>query len=172
MGKVLVAYASKYGSNREIAEAIAARLRELGVDADVRAAGDVRGLDGYSAVVLGVALYFFRWLGEAHKFVRRNRSGLTSLPVAVFGSGPIEDTLEQFAGGREHLDKGLAKHAWLTPRAVAVFGGRVEPDSLRFPDNNPAFKSMGARDLRDWDAIRDWADGLPDALGLKAAETT
>jgi menaquinone-dependent protoporphyrinogen oxidase len=166
MASVLVAYATKYGSTREVAEAVAAELVAKGVDAVARPAGDVRELDGYSAVVLGTALYFFRWRGEAHRFLRRNRRALAGMPVAVFGLGPIEDTPEQFEGARQHLAKGLAKHGWLSPVSSAVFGGKLDPAHLRFPDNNPAFRAMAPLDLRDFDAIRSWADGLVDALDL------
>lgn len=164
--RVLVTYASKYGSTREVAEAIADGLRERGIDAEVRAAGEVRDLQGISAVILGVALYFFRWRGEAHRFLRRNRAALEAMPVAVFGLGPIEDTEEQFTGARGHLDKGVAKHPWLSPVSATVFGGRVDPQHLRFPDNNPAMRQMGAVDLRDWETIASWTDELVDALGV------
>ena len=166
MASVLVAYATKYGSTREVAEAIASALKGRGVDAVAQPAGEIRGLDGYSAVVLGTALYFFLWRGEAHRFLRRNRKALADLPVAVFGMGPIEDTPEQFTGAREHLDKGLAKHEWLRPRAVTVFGGKLEPSTLRFPDSNPAMRGMAAVDLRDFDEVSAWADSLVDALRL------
>ncbi len=164
MAKVLVAYASKYGSTGEVAEAIAVALRKRGLDAVAQPVESVKDLDGFSAVVLGVALYFFRWRGSAHKFLKLHRRTLEGLPVAVFGMGPIEDTPEQYAGAREHLDKGLAKHAWLAPVSVAVFGGRLAPELLRFPDNNPAMRQMGSLDLRDWDAIAQWADGLTEKL--------
>ena len=166
MARVLVAYASKYGSTREIAEAVARRLGGRGVEVEVRAAGEVRNLAGFSAVVLGVALYFFRWRGDASRFVRRNRKALSAVPVAVFGSGPMEDKAEQYTGAREHLDKGLAKHPWLKPAAVTVFGGRFDPTGLRFPDNMPAVRAMAPVDLRDWDAIDAWADELPGELGI------
>jgi len=39
MGPILVAYATKYGSTHEVAEAIATRLRERGLEIEVRAAG-------------------------------------------------------------------------------------------------------------------------------------
>jgi menaquinone-dependent protoporphyrinogen oxidase len=165
MDSVLVAYATKYGSTREVAEEIAVRLRAAGLHVHVGAAAETKGLGGYSAVVLGTALYFFMWRGEAHRFVRRNRKVLSTVPFALFGLGPIEDTQEQFDGAREHLDKGLAKHEWLKPRAVAVFGGKVEPLGLRFPDNNPAVRAMGSVDLRDFETIGAWADTLPDILG-------
>ena len=118
-------------------------------------------------MVLGTALYFFMWRGEAHRFLRRNRKALSALPVAVLGLGPIEDTPEQFEGARNHLGKGLSKHAWLSPVSTAVFGGRLDPAHLRFPDNNPAMRAMGAVDLVDLDAVCTWAGGLVEALDVQ-----
>ena len=56
MASALVAYASKFGSTREVAERVATRLRDCGFDTEVSAAGEVRSLDGYDAVVFGGAL--------------------------------------------------------------------------------------------------------------------
>jgi menaquinone-dependent protoporphyrinogen oxidase len=50
---VLVAFATRYGSTREVADAIAATMRESGISVDVQPAKEVRSLDGYGAVVLG-----------------------------------------------------------------------------------------------------------------------
>lgn len=168
MASVLVAYATKYGSTRDAAEAVAAALVERGIDAVALPAADVRSLEGYSAVVVGTALYFFMWRGEAHRFIRRSRRALSSVPVALFGLGPIEDTPEQFAGARGHLDKGLSRHAWLSPVSTAVFGGRLDPARLRFPDNNPAMRAMAAVDLLDLDAVSAWAGSLVEAFGLES----
>ncbi|MBU4556677.1 MAG: flavodoxin [Actinobacteria bacterium] len=167
MASVLVAYATKYGSTRDAAEVVASTLTKCGIDAAARPAGEVRSLDGYSAVVLGTALYFFMWRGEAHRFLRRNRPALSTLPVALFGLGPIEDTPEQFEGARGHLAKGLSKHAWFSPVSTAVFGGRLDPEHLRFPDNNPAMRGMAAVDLLDLAAVRSWADGLIETFDLE-----
>ena len=166
MASVLVTYATKYGSTRDVAEAIAARLRERGVTIDVRAAGDVDSLGGYDAVVFGGALYFFRLRREGRRFLSHHRKALSEMPVAVFGMGPIEDTEEQYMGARKHLDKSLAKNQSISPVAVAVFGGVLDPTGLRFPDANPAMKKLPPSDLRDWEAIGAWADTLPEALGL------
>ena len=54
--QVLVAYATKYGSTRGVAEAIASRLAEPGMDVDLQPVGEVRSLDRYDAVVLGDVL--------------------------------------------------------------------------------------------------------------------
>ena len=172
MAKVLVAHATKYGSTREVADVVARHLRDHDLEVDVRPADEVRDLSAYSAVVIGGALYFFRLRRQARAFLSRNRKALAQLPVAVFGMGPLEDSAEQFDGARGQLDRGLRQHAWLTPVSVAVFGGRLQPSVLRFPDNNPAMRNMPAVDLRDWDSITAWADSLPDAFehGLGAID--
>lgn len=166
MATVLVAYATKYGSTREVAEAVAARLREHDLEVDVRPAGEVKSLEGYDAVVFGGALYFFRLRREGRRFLARHRALLSLMPVAVFGMGPLEATEEQFAGARGHLQKSLDKNKTISPVAVAVFGGVVDPTRLRFPDRNAATKNLPPTDLRDWEAIEAWADALPGALGL------
>ncbi len=166
MSTVLVAYVTKYGSTREVAEAVAGALRTSGTDADVVAARDVDDLEGYSAVVLGAPLYFFRLHSDGRHFLSRHKKALASMPVAVFALGPTNDLPEDFAEARKELDRALGRFGWLSPRSVVVFGGRLEPAELRFPDSNPAMKKMPASDIRDWDAIRAWAGSLPEALGL------
>lgn len=52
MNSILMAYATKHGSTREVADAVAATLREGGAKVDVRLAARVRGLVGYDLVVL------------------------------------------------------------------------------------------------------------------------
>lgn len=167
MVAVLVAYATKYGSTREVAEAIAARLRERGIKIDVRAAGDVDSVDGYDAVVFGGALYYFRLRREGRRFLSRHRKALSGMPVAVFGMGPIGDTEEQYVDARRHLDKSLNKNESIAPVAVTVFGGAFDPSGLRFPDANPAMKKLPPSDIRDWEAIEAWADSLPEAFGRR-----
>jgi len=166
MKPILVAYATTYGSTREVADAIAARLAEIGHDAVVRAARDVRALEEHSAVVLGGALYFFRWHKHARRFLSKHRVALKGLPVAVFGMGPFEDKDDDYVSARRHLDRSLERHAWLEPRSVGIFGGRFDPSTLKFPHNNPAMKQIPAGDIRDWEAIRGWAEALPQALDL------
>ena len=149
---IVVAYATKHGSTLEVAEAIAASLRDEGHDVDVVAAADVRKLDDYSAVVLGGALYVGRWHHDAIGFLKRHRRSLAARPLAVFAMGPAPATEEALAESRGQLDRALARVPELEPAAVAIFGGVVDPSKLRFP-----FKHMPASDARDWDAIRAWA---------------
>ncbi len=159
--KILVAYASKYGSTREVADAVAEALKECGAAVDFQPAREVRSLEGYSAVVLGAPLYMFHWHRDALKFLARNKEALTNLPVSVFALGPFNDKAEEWQEVRSELDKELAKFPWLKPAAVEIFGGKFDPNALTFPWNLiPALKGMPPSDIRDWGKIRAWASAL------------
>lgn len=167
--KILVTYASKYGSTREVAAAVAAAVAEAltgtlngtGLSVDCLPAREVRDLEGYRAVVLGAPLYMFHWHKDALQFLSRCRRALEALPVAVFALGPFNDKEDEWQEVRGELDKELAKFPWLTPAAVTVFGGKFDPNALTFPWNLvPALKNMPPSDIRDWDKIRAWAESL------------
>ena len=52
---ILVAYASKHGATKELAERISENLRNAGLQADARVVGDVGDLGSYERVVVGSA---------------------------------------------------------------------------------------------------------------------
>jgi menaquinone-dependent protoporphyrinogen oxidase len=162
---VLVGYATRYGSTQEVAEAVAATLRECGLAVDVQPLRQVRTLAGYSAVVVGAALYMFRWHKDARRFLSRHRQALTERPVAIFALGPVHDPRdeEEWQNSRAQLDKELANFPWLSPVALEMFGGKYAPEKLRFPISLFA-GSEPASDLRDWTAIRAWASDLAPKL--------
>jgi menaquinone-dependent protoporphyrinogen oxidase len=158
---VLVAYASRYGSTQEVAEAVAATLRERGLEVDIQPMREVRTLEGYRAVVLGTAIYMFRLHKDARRFLSRHCKDLVERPVAIFALGPFQDDEKEWQGVRMQLDKELAKFPWLTPVAQEVFGGKFDPAKLRFPYNLvPGLKKLPVSDIRDWKAIRAWASNL------------
>lgn len=164
--RVLVAYASKYGSTQEVAEAIAETLRENNLIVDLEPTRKVKSLEEYAAVVLGAPLYMVHWHKDAHKFLSWHREALTKLPVAVFALGPLNDEEEEWKEVRAQFDKELAKFSWLRPVDSEIFGGKFDPEKLHFPDNLIArlpaspLHNMPASDIRDWKAIRAWASSL------------
>ena len=89
LASVLVGYATRYGSTQEVAEAVAATLREHGLEVDIQSMRKVRTLAGYSAVVLGAPLYIFHWDKDALRFLSRHREALTERPLAIFALGPV-----------------------------------------------------------------------------------
>jgi menaquinone-dependent protoporphyrinogen oxidase len=156
---IMVVYATKRESTHEVAETIAARLRELGHEVDVWRAGDIGMLRPYGAVVLGGGLYGGRWHRDARRFLATHRDELSKRPVAVFAMGPVKLEPAEIRASRQQLDRALAKEPWLEPVSVAVFGGVIDPAKMRFPLNH-----LEAADARDWDAIRSWADELAEAF--------
>ena len=151
----LVAYATRHGSTREVAVAIADTLRREGVAVELRAAENVDDVGAYSAVVLGAPLYTGRWHRDVRRLLERNRAALASLPVAVFALGPRTLEPEEVAASQTQLDHALAGVPEVTPVSIGLFGGAIDPARLRFP-----FNRMPASDARDWDAIRAWARDL------------
>jgi menaquinone-dependent protoporphyrinogen oxidase len=97
------AYATKHGSTREVAEAIAARLRERGLDADLRTAAEIRTVDDYAAVVLGGSIYIGRWHSDARALLKRQRKALAKVPLFVFAMGPKSLADEDVASARAQL---------------------------------------------------------------------
>ena len=163
---VLLAYATKYGSTREIAEAMAAALEAQKIHVDLQPAAKVRSLESCQAVVLGAPLYMFKWHKDALRFLKKNKKALMQMPVAVFAVGPsFKGDEEEFKGAWEQFDKALAGFPWLEPAAKEVFGGKFDPADLSFPFS-ATLKEVPAADLRDWDAISKWAEGLVKVFGI------
>jgi menaquinone-dependent protoporphyrinogen oxidase len=161
--KVLVVYASVHGSTQEIAEKIAATMREEGLEVDLHPIREVRKLDGYRLVVLGAPLYMFRWHKDALRFLSQHRRAIEGgLEIAIFAGGPIGESDEKaWQEVRSQLEEELARFPWLKPLRVEIVGGKFDPTRLRFPYNLiPAMKQMPPSDLRDWAAIRTWARDL------------
>lgn len=165
--KVLVTYTSTHGSTQEVAMSVAETLCSRGLAVDLQPMRNVRTLDGYSAVVMGTPLYMFHWPKEFLRFLSHHRKALAGgLPAALFTGGPTEKGDEaEWQEVSNQVDKELAKVSWFKPVSVKIVGGRFDPTKLRFPWNLiPALHNMPASDLRDWAAIRAWADSLHPAL--------
>ena len=157
---ILLAYASRYGSTQEVAEAITTALRQGGLEVELQPMQEVRTLENYAAVVLGAALYNTRWNPVAHQFLSQHQEALKQRPVAIFTLGPVTTGDAAKQSSRRQLDKELEKYPWLKPVAVEIFVGKYDPSKLGFFEK--IFST--ASDHREWDAIRAWADALPAKL--------
>jgi menaquinone-dependent protoporphyrinogen oxidase len=165
-GTLLIAYATRYGSTREVAETVANTLRELGAAVEVQQAKDAAVHDGYGGVVLATPFYIGSMLKDATHFLERNKAALERLPVALLTCGPVS-AADDMTAARKQLDDALAKLEWLHPVAAEMFVGKYDPSHLRMADKLiakvPASPLHGipAHDDRDWAAIRAWAETLP-----------
>jgi len=155
--KLLVGYASKYGSTAEVAAKIGETLREQGWDVDVLPVGEVKQVETYRAVILGSAVQFGQWLPEAMEFLRAHEAQLKALPVAIFSVHlrNLDDNAESRVN-REQYTAGV--HKLITPTTEGFFAGKMEMARLSFFDSLITRALNGGDcDLRDWDAIRAWA---------------
>jgi len=156
--KILVAYATRYGSTAEVAEAIADELQKAGVAVDVLPVSEVQDLSPYRAVIIGSPIYMGKWLPEAQVFIEQNQQGLRSIPVAYFTVG-----LTVADGGPEVLRKAEASmdqvRMLVNPVDTGIFPGKLESSSLSFTDRT-IIKLIRAKtgDFRNWEAVRSWAE--------------
>jgi menaquinone-dependent protoporphyrinogen oxidase len=174
---VLVAYASRHGATAGIAERIGARLRSHGLDVEVAPAARVRDAARYDAFVVGGAAYMFHWLGDATRFVRRDRATLASRPTWLFSSGPLGTDLVD-EEGRDVFETTIPREfpelrAAVHPRGERVFFGAwdaaAKPIGVaeRLMRLMPAARNaLPTGDFRDWDAIDAWADEIAAGLGV------
>ena len=168
---VLVAYGSKHGATKGIAERIAEQLRAVGQQAAAQPVEAVGDLGGYDAFVIGSAVYADRWTQEATEFVQRHRAMLASRPVWLFSSGPIGTMATKHEPA---APKGVtAIRRALSPQDHRVFFGawdrsKLDPAKLGFAERIVA-KRLPQGDFRDWAAIEAWADGIARELAHLSA---
>jgi menaquinone-dependent protoporphyrinogen oxidase len=165
--RVLVAVASRHGSTREIAAALARDLtgNEAAPTLDLRAyAVPVEHRPdphSYDAVVLGSAVYGGSWLPAAREFATASADALRTRPLWLFSSGPIGPPPFPDA---EPYDVATMT-ALLQPHGSAVLPGRLEPALLTFAER-AVVTAMRAPvgDARDWSQVRTWAAEIAASL--------
>jgi len=158
--KVLVTYASKYGSTGGVADAVAKELCVKGVSADVALITNARNIGSYQGVVIGSAIYMGKWMPEALDFVKRNKDILRRVPVAYFLvcmtlAGPTDKNRAEVLA---YMDPILKEVPEIKPVGLGTFAGAMHYSNLSWIYKK-ILKSKGTPegDYRDWNAIRSWA---------------
>lgn len=151
--RVLVTVGSTRGGTEELGEMVARDLREEGFDVDLRPPTLVLRLEGYDAVIVGGALYAFRWHKDARRFVKRHVTELRSRPTYFFSSGPLDDSAAYKDIPPVNGVKTLMRRTGA--RGHVTFGGRLAPDAKGYPASVMAKKHAG--DWRDPGQVKEWA---------------
>ncbi len=154
--RVLIVYGSKRGGTAGLAAMIGNAFENAGMIADVAPARTVRSIDGYDAVIVGGALYIFRWHRDARRFVRRYAAKLSELPVWLFSSGPLDDSAPKMEIAP--VDQARKAMQLCHARGHMTFGGRLAPEARGFPASAMAKKQAG--DWRDEAQVNRWVTDL------------
>ena len=162
---VLIAYASKYGSTKEIAEHIALILRREGLTVEVKDAEVVSSLQPYAAMIIGSALYFDNWLPTATELLESFQAELVQKPVWLFssgitGEGDFRKIIEwSYPKPLDDIIKSIK------PKDIALFGGKVDAKELELSDwlINPGLR-VETGDYRNWNEIEAWAMQIANTL--------
>lgn len=171
--KYLVAYATRYGSTEEVAQAVAKTLGEFSPSVECKKLREVKTLEDFDAAVIGAPLYISRLHKDALRFLSRHRKSLTVLPTAVFALGPVRDPHDEqeWRASRAQLDQELSRFAWFKPVVIQLFGGKYDPQLLGFLLNKLAGDTP-ATDIRDWSAIDAWTRSLPGKFALHLSNSS
>lgn len=166
--RILVTYASRYGSTGEVAEAIGKVLcggsRSF---VDVCLVKNVTEVSHYQAVVVGSAIQGGEWLPEALEFIEVHRETLSRVPVAYFlcCKRLRDDTPETHREAIGYMDGVQAHVPEIKPVQVGLFAGKIDPSTMPpFVRLLIALSGSPTGDWRDWDAIRAWASSLRPVL--------
>jgi menaquinone-dependent protoporphyrinogen oxidase len=192
--RILLVYATRHGSTREVADAVAEELRAAGHEVDQRPAAEAPGPAGYDALVVGGPM-IMGWHRQALRFVTKNRADVERLPTALFitaasltetGETDVQgvpivkdpwlakaprDTAklrrkERYALPQHYLGDVLKKAAPVRPRSVAFFAGSLDLTTMNIVEKLFVLLVVGATpgDGRNWKAIREWGAGLGEML--------
>lgn len=178
--RALIVYGTRYGATASTSEEISNVLREQGFDVTVADAKEtrIRDISEYELILVGSGISISRWTKETERFLEMHKMELVNKKVALFissGSWPIFVK----EGKREECDniyqKQLLEKASkysLKPLSMGLFGGvwnftkmgllaRKTLGGLKQKLDALGFKQKdGIYDMRDMNAIREWAEEL------------
>jgi menaquinone-dependent protoporphyrinogen oxidase len=158
--RVLVTYASKYGSTGGVADVIGKELCSKGMAVDVALIKNARNVGSYQGVVIGSAIYMGEWMPEAVDFVKDNRDVLRKVPVAYFlvCLTMHQSTKENQAVALSYMDPILKDVPEIKPVGIGTFAGALHYSNLSLL-MKIIMKAKGSPegDFRDWNAVRAWA---------------
>ena len=170
--KIIIAYASEYGSTAGVADAIGKELCNKGAGVDVRLVKKVTHLSSYGGVILGSPIYKGKWMSDAVKFLEENSGMLSKIPVAYFVvcmtmQNPTEDNRRKALAYLDPVHRSVPQ---VKPVRVGLFAGALHYDKLSWLMSK-ILKSKGLPegDFRNWDSIRTWAAHLHEIHGLASS---
>ncbi len=161
---VLVVYATKFGSTKEVAEKVGEIIGAKGIPVTVRKVNSVKDISPYSSVIVGTAIRMGKPVSEAVSFTKKFKNDLQNKSVAFFSVGLYmkDDTPEN----RDKAKKCLMPLLEIidNPISIGLFGGKIDystmPLLLRWTFSKDKTGELSEGDWRNWDTITGWVDEL------------
>jgi menaquinone-dependent protoporphyrinogen oxidase len=170
--RVLVAYASMFGSTGGVAEAIARCFCAAGYAADVRLLENAGDLSRYKAVIIGSPARSEAWLPKTVEFVRANAPVLSGMPVAYFLTcltltRPTPINIRYVSGWFEPVLTAIPE---VRPVGIGCFAGVLDYSKMPFSIGAVTRYKMWSKgveegDYRNWAQIEAWAGNLAARVG-------
>jgi menaquinone-dependent protoporphyrinogen oxidase len=171
MSKILIVYGTSEGRTAQIAEHLAAVIREQGHQAfPENIARGAPAPAGYDAVIVGASVHRARHQHHVLEYIRRNRPALEHLPSAFFSvSLAIQNGTDEGRREAEGYVETFVEDTGWCPEKVGLFAGALAYTRygflLRWTMRWIA-RSRGGRDLdtsrdyvyTDLDAVRRFAE--------------
>jgi len=164
--KVLISAASKHGATSEIALAIAAAIRDEGLDATVLEPDAVESVERFDGVIIGSGVYAGHWLDPAKRLISREAEALRARPVWLFSSGPLGVEAKPTT---DPVDVAPLSDQ-VRARGHRIFAGNLDKDGLGLAERAIIrVVKVPYGDFRDWPGITTWAHEI--ATELRTAPT-
>jgi menaquinone-dependent protoporphyrinogen oxidase len=198
MKRILVTYATMAGSTAEVARTVGEEIAKHDFQVDVLPLDGVQDLKTYDGVVVGGPMVMgwhraasgfvkkhrktfqripFAVFVTAMSLTQTAESSVGGVPVCVdeklakppASAGKLS-LRERYARLANYVSPILGAARPAKPASIGVFGGRLEYGRLKWWAVLFVMLIIQAPagDRRNWQAIREWAAGLPAALGLDA----
>ena len=136
---VLVTYSSGYGATKEIAEEIASILsNQFECSTTLKSIHECEDIQEFDAIILGSSIRADKPLANARDFFSTHRYALGQKKLALFVVSITASTPEGVdVAKKEYVSQLHERYPWLSPIAIAAFGGKVDFDKL-----NPVMQSL------------------------------
>ena len=158
MSRILVSYATRTGTTRDVAAALADELVRRGHEVDVLPCRRSPSSYHYDAVVVGSAVHHHHWLPEAQAYLQAEAPDLSERPTWLFQTGACADgEVEGHVGATRAPHRVLELVRTIGAAGPATFSrpDGEEQDRLagRWIATGPCFGPFGSED-----GTRAWAD--------------
>ena len=182
--RILIAFASRFGSTSEISQEIGDILKQEDFKVDLidlkGNSGNIPNLSDYEGVIVGSGIRMGRWTKEGLKFLQKNRNELNKKHFGVFVcSGKAANPETYDLARKNYLETPLRKLELLRSDVmIEAFGGVFDLSASnhysffekkmlkRIAKSSAGFIVQDGKmnDFRNWQLIREWATAFGDRI--------